>query len=116
MASLIDLAFIRNALYDNQFTDQYLKTLLEVKETVKKNGNPYAGLINLCIDNAMTDIDAGDLTQAAEEINFIHNFPIYENFHAWDEKHFFTIELLGYIEKSDNSKRIKQIIKEMAKF
>jgi len=113
---LIELAFIRNELYKGQVTDEYLETLNEVKKTVMHNNNPYKGLIILCIDLAIKNIELNDYKSAAEEINFIHNFPIKDDLSSWDSDHFFNIELLGYIEKTQDSLKLRKVIKEIAKF
>lgn len=113
---LIELAYIRNELYRGRITKEYLETLDDVKKIVIKNNNPYKGLIMLCIELAIESIQLKDYTLAAEEINFIHNFPIYDDFSSWDQDHFFNIELLNYVEKNQDSAKLKNIIKEIAKF
>ncbi len=114
--AMIELAYIRNELYRNKFTDEYLSTLLSIKELVRNNGNPYNSLISICIDFALEHINKNEFDQAAEEINFIHNFPIDNNFSAWDADHFFNIELLGYIEKNENTSKLREIIKKISEF
>lgn len=113
---MIELAFIRNELYNNKFTSEYLDTLEDIKNTVKSNGNPYKSLIIFCIDLALEDITNNDFQQAAEEIHFIHNFPIQRDFDSWNSDHFFNIELLGYIEKNEDSAKLRKIIKRIAEF
>ena len=121
-----DLAFYeslnRPDIYDlscsngTPFTNEYLETLNEVKKIVIDNNNPYKGLIILCIDLAIRNIELNDYKSAAEEINFIHNFPIKDDLRSWDSDHFFNIELLGYIEKTQDSLKLRKVIKEIAKF
>lgn len=113
---LIELAHIRNELYNGRITNEYLDTLNEVKKMVSTNNNPYGGLIIFCIDLAIKSIKVNDYKTAAEEINFIHNFPIKDGFDSWNSDHFFNIELLGYIEETRDSVKIRQVIKEIAKF
>lgn len=112
----IELAFIRNELYKGVFLEEHKAKLQEIKDIIKTTNNPFSGLIQFCINNAINDVKIGAYRSAAEEINFIHNFPIESDFKNWDEKHFYTIELLGYIEKSENVERIKEIIKVIANF
>jgi hypothetical protein len=113
---LVELAYIRNELYRGHMSPEYLDTLNEVKKILIENNNPYAGLIILCIDLAIENINLNDYKSAGEEINFIHNFPIYGDFNSWNQEHFFNIELLNYVEKNQDSIKLKKIIKEIARF
>lgn len=113
---MIELAFIRNELYNNRFASEYIYTLESVKNIVKSNGTPYKSLIVFCIDLAIEDIRKKFFHQAAEEINFIHNFPIQSDFNLWNADHFFNIELLGYIEKNEDSVKLRTIIKKISEF
>ena len=113
---MIELAFIRNELYNNRITSEYLSTLENVKNIVRSNGNPYQSLIVFCIDLALEDIKENNLQRAVEEIHFIHNFPIQTDFASWDADHFFNIELLGYIEKNEDSAKLRKVIKKISEF
>lgn len=114
---MIELAFIRNELYKGRVTEEYIDTLAEVKNFVLSNDYSYHydGLILLCIDSALECIKQKQYEVAAEEINLIHNLPIHEE-DIWDSDHFFNVQLLNYLEKIEDSVKIRKVIKEVAKF
>jgi hypothetical protein len=109
--SCIELAHIRNMLFNNQFSEEEKKMLLDIKKKVIDDNNKFAPLILLAIKHCFEDINV-DMKKAGIEINFIHNLPITEN--KWNEEYFYNVELLDYIERIDDVARVKKVISVLA--
>lgn len=113
---MIDLAYIRNMLLRASFDDDSRNILYKIKINCKNEMSPFESLISLCIENALSDIESGDFESAACEINFIHNLPFsVREIQTWDEKHFYSFELIQYLDGTKNHNRFKKYICEICK-
>ena len=109
--SCIELAHVRNMLFNNKFSKDEKDILLSIRNKVINDNNKFKSLVLLAIENCLEDAKT-DMKKAGIEINLIHNLPITEN--KWDEEYFYTVELLGYIENINDVIRIKKVINILA--
>jgi len=111
----LNLAHVRNMLFRNRFEHEEQSMLEAVLEFSFKNNSPFYSLIKLCVENCLHDININDFKSAAQEIHFIHNFPLsIQNVSDWDEYHFYSIEMLSYFDLTEKYDRIKSYIFEIA--
>lgn len=108
---MLELAHLRNRLAVGKF-GEYEQALLDyIQQQVKHSDSPFAKIILTAVRNCVADVECQDFTSATREIHLVHNFPVFDKeYSLWDEKHFYQIELLSYIEDAKNVNRIKQFI------
>ena len=108
---MIELAHVRNMLVRKKFGQEEIQMLSAVRSALHDNKTPFAEIILNGIDNCLVDVSKNDFDTAKFEINLIHNFPILEkDINNWDERHFYTVEMLTYLENVEDVSRIKKII------
>lgn len=108
---MIDLAHLRNQLSNNVFKENEEHLFEEIRTKVELYDSIFAKVILKGLGNALMDARQRNFESASREMQFIHNLPISdEELRGWDEKYFYTCELLGYLDTSQNQDRIKEYI------
>lgn len=108
---LLEIAYIRNLLFNRQFDQDAQDMLTLAHELSIKSDGPFVKLIDSCIKNCLEDIRVEDFQSAAKELNFIHNLPInFLELKSWNENFFYEFEISNYLDDNDNSVRIRNYI------
>ncbi len=67
------------------------------------------------LHNCLTDISMGEYRLAANEVDLIHDLPLYEEDIAkWDQWSFYLIQLARYLDNVEDASRVKQLVKMLA--
>lgn len=111
---MIELAYIRNHLACNNFSEEDKKLLNEVKQKIIKLNTPFTEVALNAIKNCENDIENKDYKSAAQEIHLIHNFT-FNNVTSWNSDYFYKIELLSYIELNNDIQRLKRLFISLGK-
>lgn len=107
----IGLAHIRNKLLNEDNDDEYIRILKEISDSLVESANPFFKICKQALTNAIEDIKNGNLTDAAYQVNLIHNMPLDKNgMSKWNENHFYEFEVPVYFENTNNVDRIKKMI------
>lgn len=110
----IDLTHIRNKLASGSFNKEDEQILSGVKDTISSLNSPFKDIALNAIYNCEQNIRDNEWELAAREIQLIHNFT-FENAAKWNSDYFYKVELLSYLEQTDDIKRIKKLILLLAK-
>lgn len=113
MNKITELAFLRNKLASEKFNNEDRELMNEIKNNILISNTQFKDLAINAITNCEHDIENYDFKSATQEIQLIHNFT-FDDFNAWNQDHFYRIELLSYIEEINNSERIKKLISLLA--
>lgn len=105
----MELAFLRNDLASGKYDTNTSNLLYKIKMQISNSNSPFKELAMNALVNCENDLKNKDFTLASFEINLIHNFT-FENLVLWDSNHFYSIELLSYIENVENVARIRKLI------
>ncbi len=110
----VELAFLRNHLMKKIFQKEDYMLLNKTIEMILNSESPFMGVALWSLKICEIEIKEGDFVSAANQINFIHNFP-FKNYKVWNSNYFYKIEFPNYIEKINDSKKIKEVIREISK-
>ena len=111
---IIEFAFVRNKLVSGHFGEEDKQILHNIKDKILLSNSPFKDILLNGINNCEQSIQDNNLVLAAREIQLIHNFT-FGNPAAWNSDYFYKIELLSYLEQTDNVKRIKKLISLLAR-
>ncbi len=111
---MIEFAFIRNKLASDSFNKEDGIMLKMVKDKILISDSPFKEITLNAINNCEEFIRTDQLILAAREIHLIHNFT-FNNFTKWNADYFYKIELLSYLEQTEDVSKIKKLILLLAK-
>jgi len=97
MDKMIELAFIRNQLLNENFDDNLILNMIEkVKHQLEKSSeNKISYFMLALIKLAKKEIVKNNYKNAAYDIGLIHNFPL-NNIYKWKEEYFYKFDFIGY--------------------
>ena len=104
----LGFCFIRSKLFNEKYDDRAKEVFRTTKNEVLKIEGKYAKFMLIMMNLAEEEIAKGNLQLAGYDINLLHNLPESENA-SWDEKYFFSTELLGYYENLVEHQRIEKM-------
>lgn len=107
---ILELAYLRNQLASHKFNKNDAILLQSIEDKISVSNSVFKKVAINAIENCKLDIKKNDFTAATQEIQLIHNF-CFDNPNIWNLDYFYTVELLSYLEKVKDAKRIKKAIK-----
>lgn len=105
----LELAYLRNQLASHKFNEKDAELLLQIEKKINFINTIFKEVAINAIKNCKLDIENGNFENATQELQLIHNF-CFESPKTWNSDYFYTIELLSYLEKIHDAKRIKKVI------
>lgn len=109
------LSFLKLRLAGRHFDEKDILLVEEIRKSLSDKESPFTNLIMNSIDLSMQDIKRDDWESANIEVRFIHNLPVCrQDIATWNESYFYTVELMGYIERTKDYLRIKKAINLIA--
>ncbi|WP_339049801.1 hypothetical protein [Rickettsiella endosymbiont of Xylota segnis] len=106
---ILELAYLRNQLASYRFNANDAQLLRKIEEKITKENSIFKEVAINAIKNCKLDIENKNFEGATQELQLIHNF-CFESPEVWNSDYFYTVELLSYLEKVNNAKRIKKTI------
>jgi hypothetical protein len=106
---IIELAYLRNQLASENFRETDKQLLHKIKQEITELNTPFKNIAVNAINNCEENIKNSNFKLALQEIQLIHNFP-FTNPKTWNSDYFYKIELLSYLEKTEDVQRIKRLI------
>lgn len=106
---ILELAYLRNQLASHRFSEEDFELLRQVENKINNGNSIFKEVAINAIKNCKSDIHGESFESATQELQLIHNF-CFESSEAWNSDYFYTVELLSYLEKVNDAKRIKRTI------
>ena len=106
---ILELACLRNQLASHRFSGNDAELLREIENKINTGNSIFKEVAINAIKNCKSDIENGNFESATQELQLIHNF-CFGSPTLWDSDYFYTVELLSYLEKVNDAKRIKKTI------
>jgi hypothetical protein len=110
---ITELAHIRNKLASGFFSKEDEQVLSKTKDKISSLDSSFKEIALNAINNCEQNIRNNEWELAAQEIQLIHNFT-FEDAAKWNSDYFYKVELLSYLEQTDDVKRIKKLISLLA--
>jgi hypothetical protein len=112
MDSLLILSDLRNALASSTDRNDTLQRLAVAEQFCAGcSMTPFGELINCALIYAKHRLEMGQRAAAALEIQFVHNLPMSrESLKKWDREHFFRVELLSFVDTTNDWSHIQCMI------
>mgnify|MGYP006377271751 FL=1 len=106
---ILELACLRNQLASHRFSGNDAELLREIENKINTGNSIFKEVAINAIKNCKSDIENANFESATQELQLIHNF-CFGSPTLWDSDYFYTVELLSYLEKVNDAKRIKKTI------
>ncbi|EDP46558.1 hypothetical protein [Rickettsiella grylli] len=106
---ILELAFLRNQLASHKFSENDAELLLQIEKKIDIENTIFKAVAINAIKNCKSDIENKNFESATQELQLIHNF-CFGSPEIWNSDYFYTVELLSYLEKINDAKRIKKTI------
>ncbi len=111
MDRLSDLLRLRVLVANRAAPDRVLGAIGDVVRDVEGADGPFLETIRDSLMACREHVLAGRFEDGLREIQLIHNLPVSAaEVDAWDESHFFQVELLSYMEDERDVKRIRRVV------
>jgi hypothetical protein len=116
MKKYIEFSFIRNSLYQEEYTDELRKYLNKACQSIPKKTNIDLFLLEI-IDLAKQEIEKENYIIASYLFGLIHNFP--KEGALFDEKQFYTYDFFSFYEHMLDNNRLdilKKVISRISDY
>ena len=112
----MEFAFIRNTLYQKNYTKELESYIDEVAQTINKNSKLDIFILDI-ISLAKNEIDKKNYTVASYLFGLIHNLP--KNSAKFDEQQFFEYDFFSFYEHMLDNNRLdilKTVMQKVSKY
>lgn len=108
---MIELAVLRNHLYNGHWQPEDQELLARVRADVSTTESPFRAIALNAIDNALQDVAERRYEQAGRELNFIHNLDLENGFRdGWNELYFFGSYVGSYLSDVQDLDRARRLL------
>lgn len=106
---ITELAYIRNKLIEKSFNEGDKRLLDRIKDIISTTDSPFKKIALNAIENCEHHIRNNEWELGANEIQLIHNFT-FKDMASWNSEYFYKVELLSYLEQTEDVDKIKRLI------